>query len=298
MAKESIQARLDEINASMSTYRDDSEISRLNASPLEEWFPVSTDFLLVLQVALQVGSLSDGAYDVTVGPLVNIWGFGPGKLTFEPPDDATIRAAQEKIGQQYLSIDNDASAVKKTREVTLDFSSLAKGFAVDEVASLLKEQGIQSYLIEIGGEMKLAGLSARGDKWRVGIERPSSVARDAVVAISLTDAAVATSGDYRNYFDHDGQRYSHSIDPRTGYPVAHDLVSVTVVNNSAMLADAWATALIVLGFEAASERAQRQDLAVYFIRRSGDNYIHSHTDAFSGYLVDMDSPAASIEDGP
>ena len=146
----------------------------------------------------------------------------------------------------------------------------------------LEPSGDVAYLA--GGEMRLAGSSARGDHWRIAIEQPDSMNRDIAAAIALTDVAVATSGDYRNFFELDGKRYSHSIDPRTGFPVEHDLVSVTVIAHSAMIADAWATALSVLGGNAAMEVAQKQGLAVYFIRREGDNYLSSYSDAFAPYL--------------
>jgi FAD:protein FMN transferase len=295
-----IQARLDEINASMSTYLDDSDISLFNNLPVGQWYSMSYDFQSVLLAALEVGEASHGAYDVTIGPLVNLWGFGPGTLTSEPPDKSKIDAGLQNVGQELLSVSGTGSSVRKSRDVKLDFSSLAKGYAVDEVARSLKALGIRSFLVEVGGEMKLSGVSARGDKWRVGVEEPSvSGGRQVATAISLTNNAVATSGDYRNYFEYEGKRYSHSIDPRTGYPVAHDLVSVTVVHKSAMLADAWATALTVLGYERAMVLANKSDLAVYFIRRSGDNYLHSHTDPFSAYLEQASAggQAASTEDG-
>jgi thiamine biosynthesis lipoprotein len=157
---------------------------------------------------------------------------------------------------------------------------------VDQVANWLAGQGLRRFLVEVGGEMRMSGMSGRGDPWRVAIEQPDSAGRSVATAISLTDVSVATSGDYRNYFEVAGKRYSHSIDPRTGYPVAHDLVSVTVVHPSAMLADAWATALTVLGAEQAMVVAQAEALAVYFIRSTGEDFVHSHTAAFAVYLAE------------
>ena len=168
-------------------------------------------------------------------------------------------------------------------------SSLAKGYAVDRVAEWLSAQGIRRYMVEVGGEMRLSGLSGRGDPWRIAIEEPKTSERSIAITLSLTDMAIATSGDYRNYFEAEGRRYSHSIDPKTGYPVTHDLVSVTVVHQSCMMADAWATALTVLGAEKAMAVAQAQGLAVYFIRRLDDEFVHSHTPLFSAYL-----PAAEL----
>jgi len=233
----------------MSTYRDDSEISRFNASAPGAWFTVSHSFYNVLSTALVVGRNSEGAYDVTVAPLVDLWGFGPGPAIDTPPSEAAIARLMERVGQDNLRLDGENLWVKKLTALSLDFSSLAKGYAVDVIANWLAQRGIDRFLVEVGGEMRMSGMSGRGDPWRIAIEQPDSSGRSVAAAVSLTDVAVATSGDYRNYFEVDGRRYSHSIDPRTGHPVAHDLVSVTVVHPSAMLADAWATALTVLGAE-------------------------------------------------
>jgi len=279
-----IEAILDSVNQSMSTYRDDSEISRFNALEPDVWFPISADFYTVLSTALAIGWQSDGAYDVTVGPLVDLWGFGPAGLVNEPPSDDAVTDVLESVGLDQLRLDGEAMQLLKRSPLALDFSSIAKGYAVDLIAQWLDGQGLGRYLVEVGGEMRLAGMSGRGGPWRIAIERPDSGGRDVETAVSLTDVAVATSGDYRNFFEIDGQRFSHSIDPRRGYPVAHDLVSVTVVDSSAMLADAWATALVVLGQEAGMKVAQEHGLAVYFIQRQGDALQSSHSPAFDRFL--------------
>jgi thiamine biosynthesis lipoprotein len=279
-----IEARLEAVNASMSTYRTDSEISVVNGLPTGTWIGVSAPFYAVLSAALQVGSASEGAYDVTVGPLVDLWGFGPDPGPQAIPAPAQLESALAGVGQDHLRLDGDARSVMKLADVRLDFSSLAKGYAVDEIAHWLQQEGIGRYLVEVGGEMRVAGLSPRDDPWRVAIEQPDPGGRGVAAAIELTDVAVATSGDYRNFFELEGRRYSHSIDPRTGYPAAHELVSVTVVHPSAMLADAWATALTVLGPEQALAVAQQQGLAVYFIQRDGEDFAHRHTEAFRHYL--------------
>jgi len=284
--EQGIEEQLERVNASMSTYRPDSEISRFNALDTHTWFAASPDFFRVLTTALAVGSQSEVAYDVTVAPLVDLWGFGPGGAIDEPPSDQQIAQVKKRVGQGNLRIDDEHSRVMKLSDLTLDFSSVAKGFAVDQVAQWLTAQGVTRYLVEVGGEMRLSGLSGRGDLWRIAIEQPDSSGRSVAVTAALTDVGVATSGDYRNYFEVNGRRYSHSIDPRTGYPVAHDLVSVTVVHPSCMIADAWATALTVLGPERALAVAQAQGLAVYFIRRIGDSFVPSHTPQFAGYLID------------
>jgi thiamine biosynthesis lipoprotein len=238
----------------------------------------------VLSAAMAIGWQSDGAYDVTVGPLVDLWGFGPPGPVAAPPSEDAITAALERVGQDHLRLDGEGRRLLKRSPVQLDFSSIAKGYGVDRVAQWLGAQGVERYLVEVGGEMRLAGLSPRGDPWRIAIERPESGDRSVEQAIRLTDVGVATSGDYRNFFEVDGKRYSHSIDPHSGYPVAHDLVSVTVVHPSSMMADGWATALVVLGYEKAMAVAQEQGLAVYFIRRQGDAFIETHTPAFEPFL--------------
>ncbi len=282
--QEGIEEVLAAVNLSMSTYREDSEISRFNASSVDQWFNISTDFYTVLSSAMAIGWESRGAYDVTVGPLVEQWGFGPSGPVLAAPSDDDITDTLERVGQDHLRLDGEGLRLLKRSPVSLDLSSIAKGYAVDQVAQWLSEQGVNRYLVEVGGEMRLAGLSGRGDPWRIAIERPDSGDRTAETAIRLTDIAVATSGDYRNFFEIDGQRFSHSIDPRRGYPVAHDLVSVTVVHPSAMMADGWATALVVLGYKDAMTVAQEQGLAVYFIRRWADAFHVSHTPAFAPYL--------------
>jgi FAD:protein FMN transferase len=277
---------LERINDSMSTYRQDSEISRFNVLEPNNWVKTSPEFFHVLTTALDVGQRSKGAYDITVAPLVNLWGFGPGAQTSQRPDDAAIAAARELVGQQNLRVDKENFSVLKQAALSLDFSSLAKGYAVDQLAQWLLDHGIERFMVEVGGELRLAGLSGRGDPWRIGIEQPDNSGRSVAATLQLTDVGMATSGDYRNFFEVDGSRYSHLIDPRSGYPVAHDLVSVTVVHPDCMLADAWATALTVLGAEQAMSVAQAQGLAVYFIRRIDDGLAHSYTPLFAPYLVE------------
>ncbi|MBT4520619.1 MAG: FAD:protein FMN transferase [Halieaceae bacterium] len=279
-----IEQALDRVNRSMSTYRDDSEISRLNAAAQHQWIAVSPAFARVLEAALAIGDATGGAYDVTVGPLVSRWGFGPAIGAQDVPPGAEIDLLLERVGQRKLRLDRDALKVLKTADLSLDFSSIAKGYGVDRVAGELSGQSIHNYLIEIGGEVRVSGVSGRGDPWRIAIEQPDSDSRDPALAISLTDRAVATSGDYRNFFEAGGVRYSHSIDPRTGYPVKHDLVSVTVVHERAMEADAWATALIVLGTERAMALASAKGLAAYFIRRKNGEYVSASSPAFAAYL--------------
>ena len=283
-AQSLVQARLDAVNASMSTYRADSEISRFNDTPVGEWFAVSELFLRVLDAALQVGEASGGGYDISVGPLVDLWGFGAAGIKLEPPAPDDVKAVLPRVGQGALAVEYEAGRIRRDSAIALDVSSIAKGFGVDEVVAALVQAGVTRYLVEVGGEMRVAGASPRGDAWRIAIEQPQAGGMDIAQAISLPAGAIATSGDYRNYFEADGKRYSHTIDPRTGYPVTHDLASVTVVHEQAMLADAWATALSVLGAEEGREVAQQAGLAVYFIRRTPEGFVPSYTPAFEAYL--------------
>jgi thiamine biosynthesis lipoprotein len=281
-----IETELEAVNASMSTWREDSEISRWNRLPAGEAMTVSPLFATVLESALGIGKLTEGAYDVTVGPLVALWGFGPSvNIDGVPPADAVARA-RSRVGQEKLRWMPAQRRLGKDAALELDLSSIAKGFAVDRVAGLIEARGIDDYLIEIGGEMRVAGESPRGDAWRVAVERPDAGVRAVARGVALTDAAIATSGDYRNFFTVDGRRYSHMIDPRSGEPVTHDLVSVTVIDKSCMVADAWATALAVLGRQAALALAAERGLAVYLLAREGESFKEYSSPAFARYLGD------------
>ncbi len=279
-----LDGRLDAINDAMSTYRQGSEIAQFNRLPQGATLAVSGDFVAVLSAALDVGERTAGSYDVTVGPLVELWGFGPGAQVLEPPPEQAIAEALGAIGQQYLHFNSRSGLLGKTRDIRLDFSSIAKGYGVDALAVELEARGVFDYMVEIGGELRVSGKSPRGDAWRVAVEKPVPGLREIAATLEVTNIALATSGDYRNYFEHEGVRYSHTVDPRTGRPVVHDLASVTVLHQSAMLADAWATALTALGAEKAMRLARRESLAVYLIRRYDQEYKAVHSPAFAPYL--------------
>ncbi len=280
-----LEAAFDVVNQQMNHYDPASEISRFNRLPAGEPMEVGWDFTYVLNEALKLSALTGGAYDTTVSPLSGLWGFGPEGPT-QVPEASAIAAAKALVGSQQLNWQPTDRMLAKHREgVALDFSSIAKGYGVDLGADALDELGIGNYMFEIGGELRLRGMSPRGDQWRIAIERPDAVERGVQAALSVTDTGVATSGDYRIYFEIDGERFSHLVDPRTGYPIRHDLVSVTVVHPSTAIADAWATALIVLGYEAARQLADEQQLAVYFVRRDGDVLGVEWTDNMANYLL-------------
>lgn len=251
------------VDNAMTTYRD-SELMQLNAAPIESWVPVSHALFDVLQVSSDIHAMTEGAFDPTVGKLVRLWGFGPDDVQGRP-DPAVIEAALANTGLQYLEIDGDHQRVRKLRDIELDLSAVAKGYAVDRVAVLLDQQGIHRYLVEVGGEVRVAGLSPRGDAWRVAVEKPSLMQGEVQAALRLSSGAMATSGDYRNFRDIDGQRVSHEIDPFTGEPARNTLASVTVMASDCATADALATGLMAMGEPAAKALVLQKALPVYMM---------------------------------
>jgi len=250
--QEKIDRRLDEINRSMSPYLAGSEISRFNRfQQAGVEFPVSADFLRVMKVAARIHALSDGAWDGTVNPLVDLWGFGRAGRAGQVPPAEKIVAALADVGFNKIDIRDSGALVKREALVTLDLSSIAKGYGVDQAADVVRAAGFTDFLVEIGGEVVAAGLRPDGLPWRVGINRPKPEAglNEVYKVVALKDRAFATSGDYRQFFMQDGIRYSHIIDPWTGYPVAHRVVSVSILAGDCTLADGLATAVMVMGAE-------------------------------------------------
>ena len=280
-----IRARLDAVNAEMSTYDPDSELSRFNASASRDWFPVSVGLARVVALALEISELSGGAFDVTVGPLVNLWGFGPGAVRADLPSKDDVDEALARVGHEHLAVRSADPALRKAiAGLYVDLSAIAKGYGVDEVAGLLDAQGLTDYLVEIGGELRGRGLNAKGQPWRIAIERPDSGVREVFAVVPLRSLAMATSGDYRNFFEVDGQRYSHTIDPATGWPVRHRLASVTVLDARCARADALATALLVLGPDRGLALAERLGIPALLILREGDDYRTIASPAFEAAI--------------
>jgi thiamine biosynthesis lipoprotein len=245
-----VAACLARVNQSMSTFRPDSEISRFNALETADIsLAVSDDFLQVMQTAREIHRLTAGAWDGTVNPLVNLWGFGKAAPPGQVPAAEAVERSRQAVGFELIAIEADGHLSKKRPEVTLDLASIAKGYGVDQVAGVLAGLGFKDYLVEIGGEVYAAGARPDGNPWRVGINRPEvEAAADAVYAVvPLRNQALATSGDYRNFYQVDGKRYSHIIDPRTGYPITNPVVSASVVAADCTLADGLATGLMVMG---------------------------------------------------
>jgi thiamine biosynthesis lipoprotein len=250
--KEKIDMRLEDINRVFSTYLEDSEISRFNAlGNAGEKFRVSDDFIQVLKVGLKIHQLSDGAWDGTVNPLVDLWGFGPIPREPKMPAAGAIKARLDCVGFDRIQIIAPNFIVKHSARMTLDLNSIAKGFAVDQVSRLISASAFKNYLVEIGGEVYAAGLRKDGKKWRIGINKPQKDAAINAVykVVSLSNKAFATSGDYRNFFEINKVRYSHVIDPRTGFPVSNGIVGVSIIADNCTLADGLATAVMVMGVE-------------------------------------------------
>ena len=277
-----IDKKLELVNDQMSTYRAHSELSTFNQS--EKALKVSSETAFVVQSSLALYKLSEGAFDVTVGPLVNLWGFGPNKRPIKVPSDELITLQKQKVGSEKLSV-IDNTLYKSVPGLYVDLSAIAKGYGVDVVAEYLQSIGISDYLVDIGGELRAKGVKPLNKQWTLAIERPvegQSVQR----IIHIGDNGIATSGDYRNYYEFDGVRYSHTIDPKTGKPIEHKLASVTVIHPSSMMADGFATTIMVLGPEAGLAFAEKNHLAVFLLVKQGDDFVEHFTAEFKPYLFE------------
>ena len=287
--QQAIDHRLAEINQVMSTYIPDSELSRLNQSDSTEWLPVSAELLQLVQQAQTISKATQGAFDITVGPAVNLWQFGPRDSSRErelPPEDA-IEMIRQRIGYQHLHVDKENSALRKDfAELYIDLSAIAKGYAVDEVLALLKQYPVsKGFMVEIGGEIGTVGVRADDTPWKIGIQQPDAAPGTLSATINLTTQAMATSGDYFNFFEVGGVRYSHTIDPLTARPVTHALTSTVVITENCAEADAWATALLVLGPDQAYDIAIEHNLAVMLFERTDTGISSQQTPAFNQAVV-------------
>ena len=283
---ELIEVELAAINRAMSTYNPRSELSEFNRRQDLRWTPASRSLLEVLESASRISTSTHGAFDVTVGPLVDLWGFGPEYRTRRVPNDAAIEQVRESVGYQHVQTDPSAAAIRKKHSRTqVDLSAIAKGYGVDRVAMILDRQGIDDYLVEIGGELRARGTTAAGKPWRVGIERPVEGRHVVGEIVVLENRAIATSGTTENFFEQDGRHYPHIIDPKTARPVEHPPIAVSVVADTTMEADAWATALVVLGPEQGYSLAQARGLAALLVTASGRTFDVRVTDALRAHLV-------------
>jgi FAD:protein FMN transferase len=340
------RGELQRVEDLMSAYRPDSDVGRFNAAADGEWVGVSPETLRCVELALEVGRRSSGAYDITAGPLVNLWGFGPGRTRSDLPSEAEITAARARVGLHLLELRRDPPAIRKLRaEVAIDLASVAKGLAVDATAEALQRRGVRDYCVDVGGEVRTRGHNVLGRPWQVAIEAPivqetclggaggthksffvraavggstdknelvgatpnasspgpntpsrgpntppptaartHSAAPSAPPTLVLRDLAIATSGDYRIYLEHEGVRYPHILDPRTGRPINNAVASVTVADSSCARADAWATALMVLGPQEGLQLAEQQGLAAMFIIRAADDITQRAATSFRRLL--------------
>ncbi len=282
-----IKNLLKKVNQQMSIWIKDSEISRFNQYGKTDWFEISADTAAVIAESLRVSQISNGAFDITVGPLINLWGFGPEKQERQIPEEQQIREMMTRIGYQKLSVRHSPPSIKKENpKIYCDLAAIAKGFGVDRVAEYLDSKGFVNYLVEIGGEVRARGKNHKHQIWRVGIASPNGSFTLQKIVL-LKDRSMATSGDYQNYFEKDGVRYSHTINPTTGRPITHRLASVTVTHTSCMKADALATAINVLGPEKGYELAVKENLPVFMIlkERSGNDFIGKMTPQFEEILL-------------
>lgn len=267
-----VNARLEELNARLSTWVDDSDVVRFSQAPADQWVSVSTDTLRVVVAAREISEASDGAFDITVGPLVDLWGFGPAGQPEHLPEQGEIDGLLAAAGYHKIETRANPPALRKGHsDLRIDLSAIAKGYAVDEIAKLLDALGYTDYMVEIGGEVRTRGLRADHTRWRIALEKPILGKREILRIVPLSGHSMASSGDYRNYFELDGKRLAHTIDPRTGWPVAHGLGIASVVHDDCMSADAWATALMVLGADKGFALAEELGLAANLVVvRDGD----------------------------
>ena len=281
-----INGLLEDINRKMSTWISDSEISMFNKAEGDKWIDISGETAMVLSDALKISKLTAGSFDITVGPLINLWGFGSDKKPVRIPSTEDIQKKQKISGYKKLSVRTSPPSVKKEiGELYCNLSGIAKGYGVDAVASFLDSKGFYNYLVEIGGEISVRGKNGKGEEWRLGVLSPDGLNTIKKI-ITIGDKAMATSGDYHNYFEEEGVRYSHIIDPETGRPITHKLVSVTVIMDNCMEADALATGITVMGPVKGYDFAVKNSIPIYMIVKDGEGYKDIMTPSFNSFPVD------------
>jgi FAD:protein FMN transferase len=281
-----VEQVLAEVVGLISTYQKSSELSRLNRNPSTDWIPVSHALLSVLGEGQRVSALSGGAFDISVGPLVNLWGFGPEVKADQVPSRQAIEKTLTRVGYEKLQLRRSPPAVRKQRgDMYIDLSALGEGYGADRVAAYLDSRGLRDYMVAVAGAIRVKGRNAEGRPWAIAIEEPSPGRRAVYKIIQVTGEGLSTSGDYRNFFEQGGQHYSHEIDPKRGIPVIHRLASVTVVSDNAMQADALATALMVMGEDKGPALATARGIAAFFILREKGGFSAQSTEAFRRYLA-------------
>ncbi len=312
--KKQVDTLLEAVNDSMSTYRNESELMQFNRSEIGKPFKASDELVDLVDRSLVISRMSDGAYDVTIGPLVNLWGFGPADANKQPvessaeasssddekapefvewmlknypaelPSEEAVAEARAKVGYQAVIADTRNDTLTRTKDVFVDLSSIAKGYGVDKVAYLLESEGIKSYMVEIGGEVKVGADKPSGTPWKLGIRGPAMSGNQPALIVALENKALATSGDYLNYFEVDGHKYSHTINPKTGHPEMGRLAEVAVIHDNVAEADALATMFMVLGDEEGLKLANREGIAAHFTYHTDKGFDTVNSDAFKPYL--------------
>ena len=279
-----VAVELSRVESSMSTYMDASDLSGFNGAAVNEWHKVPAEMASLVAQSLDLSEQTNGAFDITVGPLVNLWGFGVDPLPKNIPSQDALDKLRSVVGYQFLQVQQQPPAMLKLADSAIDLSAIAKGYGVDAVARWLELHQLNNYLVEVGGELRAHGKKPDGSLWRIAIETPAVDARQIYQVVKVNNMAVATSGNYRNYYEQDGVRYSHTLDPSTLKPVTHNLASVTVVDASAARADALATALMVMGDEQGVAWATRHQVPAYFIMKQDQGFVARSTAGFKDYL--------------
>ncbi|QFU63568.1 FAD:protein FMN transferase ApbE [Klebsiella quasipneumoniae] len=283
-----VQAQLDADDRLLSTWKNDSALMRFNHATDTRPWPVSEAMADIVTLSLRIGARTHGAMDITVGPLVNLWGFGPDKQPVATPDAQAIAAAKARTGLQHLQVINQSGRQflqKDIPDLFVDLSTVGEGYAADHLARLMEQEGISRYLVSVGGALVSRGMNGEGKPWRVAIQKPTDRENAVQAIVDINGHGISTSGSYRNYYELDGKRISHVIDPQTGQPITHKLVSVTVIAPTALEADGWDTGLMVLGPEKAQRVVREQGLAVYMIVKEGEGFKTWMSPQFRTFLV-------------
>ncbi|MGD8779263.1 MAG: FAD:protein FMN transferase [Ignavibacteria bacterium] len=289
--KSELQSRIDsilaEVNNQMSTWQKNSEISTFNNLEDTTWFKVSKDFVYVVKTAIEVSEKSKGALDITAGPLINLWGFGSQNRPRKVPSDDEIAEEKKRVGFNKIHVTNDLTKIKKDNEnIYISLGAIAKGFGVDKVSKFLEKENLLNHMVEIGGEVRAAGKNHLNHDWQIGVSVPDgSMHIQKIVPVS--NYSIATSGDYRNYFEENGVRYSHTIEPTTGRPITHKLASVSVIHEDCIVADAMATAIDVLGPELGYELAVKEGLPVFMVIKANNGFVEKMTPEFKAFLGEI-----------
>lgn len=286
--RQKVQTQLNADDLLLTTWKNDSALMRFNLSTSTAPWPVSEAMADIVTESLRIGAKTRGAMDITVGPLVNLWGFGPDKQPIKTPDQSQIDIAKARTGLQHLTVINKADSQylqKDIPDLYVDLSTVGEGYAADHLARLMEQEGISRYLVSVGGALVSRGMNGDEKPWRVAIQKPTDRENAVQAIVDINGYGISTSGSYRNYYELDGKRISHVIDPQTGHPIQHKMVSVTVIAPTALEADGWDTGLMVLGPEKAQEVVREQGLAAYMIIKEGDGFKTWMSPQFNAFLV-------------